>query len=227
LSFWKSNSSVCTATGYGVDWRGYVTGRSNKYCSVGIATSYGLYNRGVGVRVPVWSKKLSSPDRRHRLRSTQPPIQWVPGAIFTGIKRPGREVDHSPPSSAEVKKMWIYTSTPIRLHGVVLNLKRRIFWDVSCILLHIYRRFGKNIPSPTSGAKRKLCLPVCLLDLLLYPEDGGIKLFRTVSKHLSDYQASHPRNNNLYIISQSVHCTPNSDTKSYYDRRSFGHSILE
>jgi hypothetical protein len=28
------------------------------------------------------------------------------------IKRPGREVYHSPPTSAEVKKMWIYTSTP-------------------------------------------------------------------------------------------------------------------
>jgi hypothetical protein len=25
---------------------------------------------------------------------------------------PGGKVDHSPPTSAEVKKMWIYTSTP-------------------------------------------------------------------------------------------------------------------
>jgi hypothetical protein len=30
---------------------------------------------------------------------------------FTGVKRPGREADQSAPSSAEVKKMWIYTST--------------------------------------------------------------------------------------------------------------------
>jgi hypothetical protein len=43
---------------------------------------------------------------------TQPPIQWVPGALSPKVKRPGREVDHSPPASAEVKKMWIYTSTP-------------------------------------------------------------------------------------------------------------------
>jgi hypothetical protein len=43
------------------------------------------------------------------------------GALSPGLKRPGREVDHSPPTSAEVKKMWIYTATPIRLHGVVLN----------------------------------------------------------------------------------------------------------
>jgi hypothetical protein len=30
----------------------------------------------------------------------------------TGIKRPEREADHSPPSSAEVKNTWSYTSTP-------------------------------------------------------------------------------------------------------------------
>jgi hypothetical protein len=55
------------------------------------------------------------------MKSIQPPIQWVPGALSQGIKRAEREVDQSPPTSAEVKKMWIYTSTPIRLHGVVFN----------------------------------------------------------------------------------------------------------
>jgi hypothetical protein len=34
------------------------------------------------------------------------------GGSFPGVKRPGREADHSPTTSAEVKKMWIYTSTP-------------------------------------------------------------------------------------------------------------------
>jgi hypothetical protein len=34
------------------------------------------------------------------------------GGSFPAVKRPGREADHSPPTSAEVKKMWIYTSTP-------------------------------------------------------------------------------------------------------------------
>jgi hypothetical protein len=38
---------------------------------------------------------------------------------FPGVKRPGREVNHSPPSSAEVKNEWSYTSTPpICLHCV-------------------------------------------------------------------------------------------------------------
>jgi len=38
------------------------------------------------------------------VRPTQPPIQWVPGALSPGVKRPGRETDHSPPSSTVVKE---------------------------------------------------------------------------------------------------------------------------
>jgi hypothetical protein len=41
---------------------------------------------------------------RTALGATQPPIQWVSGALSLGVKRPGREADHSPPSSAEVKE---------------------------------------------------------------------------------------------------------------------------
>jgi hypothetical protein len=33
------------------------------------------------------------------------------GAFSPEVKRPGREADHSPPASAEFKKIWIYTST--------------------------------------------------------------------------------------------------------------------
>jgi hypothetical protein len=34
------------------------------------------------------------------------------GGYFLGVKRPGREADHSSPTSAEAKKKWIHTSTP-------------------------------------------------------------------------------------------------------------------
>jgi hypothetical protein len=34
------------------------------------------------------------------------------GVLFPGVKLQGSEADHSPPTSAEVKKKWIYTSTP-------------------------------------------------------------------------------------------------------------------
>jgi hypothetical protein len=91
--------------------------------SVGIALGYGLVYRGSRVR---FSAGLGifpfTTASRTALRPTHPPIQWVPGALSVGVKQPGREADHSLPSSAEIKNAWSYTSTlPIRLHGVVLS----------------------------------------------------------------------------------------------------------
>jgi hypothetical protein len=79
----------------------------------GIATGYGLDARGVGVRVsggeivfPL-SHVVQTCSEAHR-----PPIQWLPGALSSGVERPGREADNSPATSAEFQKMWIYTATP-------------------------------------------------------------------------------------------------------------------
>jgi hypothetical protein len=44
-------------------------------------------------------------------------------SLSPGGKWPGRDTNHTPPSSAEVENAWSYTSTPtLRLHGVVLSL---------------------------------------------------------------------------------------------------------
>jgi hypothetical protein len=40
---------------------------------------------------------------RPALGLTQSPNQWIPGALSLGVKRHGREGDHLPPSSAQVK----------------------------------------------------------------------------------------------------------------------------
>jgi hypothetical protein len=87
-----------------------LTEKKSRDSSVGIETGYGLDGGGIRVRVPVRSRIFSK--SRLALGSTQPPIQWVPGSLSPGVKRPGREADHSPPASAEVKKMWICISTP-------------------------------------------------------------------------------------------------------------------
>jgi hypothetical protein len=64
-------------------------------------TGYRLDGRGP---VPGRDKiLLFSTTSRPSLGPTQPPIHWVPGAISLRLKRQGREADHSPPSSAEVK----------------------------------------------------------------------------------------------------------------------------
>jgi hypothetical protein len=47
---------------------------------------------------------------------TQPPIQWVTGAISPELKWPGREADHG-----GQENMDLHIHSPIRFHGVVLN----------------------------------------------------------------------------------------------------------
>jgi hypothetical protein len=50
---------------------------------------------------------------RTGLEPTQPPIQWLQGALSLGVKRAGREADHSPPYSAEVKEyVKLYIISP-------------------------------------------------------------------------------------------------------------------
>jgi hypothetical protein len=95
---------------------------SNKHCiivmirsrdsSVGIATGYGLATKGSKFQSR-WGQEFSLHHVvKTPLGPTQPPIQWVSGALSLGVKRPGREPDHPPPTSAEVKKTWVYTSIP-------------------------------------------------------------------------------------------------------------------
>jgi hypothetical protein len=55
---------------------------------------------------------LFTTPSRTTLGSTQPPIQRVIGALSLAVKRPGREAEHPPLSSAEVKNAWSYTFTP-------------------------------------------------------------------------------------------------------------------
>jgi hypothetical protein len=62
---------------------------------------------------------------RPALGPTQPPIQWVPGALSLGVKWPGREADHSPPSSAEVKELVdLYLHSPNTLSWRRAQLKK-------------------------------------------------------------------------------------------------------
>jgi len=44
------------------------------------------------------------------------------GVLSAGVNWPGREADHSPQCSAEIKNAWSYTSIlRIRLHSVALS----------------------------------------------------------------------------------------------------------
>jgi hypothetical protein len=64
-----------------------------------------------------------------------------PGGLFLGVKWPGCEADHSPPSSTDVKNAWIYTYTPQYAFMVWCSVKaHRDNFTFVCLR---YRRLGK------------------------------------------------------------------------------------
>jgi hypothetical protein len=95
--------------------------------SVGIVPGYGLDDRGSRVQFPAGAGNFSL---HHRVQNCsgahQLPIQQVPGSLSLGVKRPGREADHSPPSSAEVKErveLYLHSSNTPSWHGAQLKHK--------------------------------------------------------------------------------------------------------
>jgi hypothetical protein len=86
---------------------------------------------------------------RPALGPTQPPIQWVPGALSFGVKRPGCEADHSPSSSAEVKNGWSYTSTKSYVFMVWYLVKHRNNFA-------FYVKFQGFTPPPPPKMRRRV-----------------------------------------------------------------------
>jgi hypothetical protein len=84
--------------------------------SVGIATGYELNDLMIGVRFSAGAVNFS---RRYRVHtgSGAHPASYAMGlrGLSLGIKRPGREADHRPLSTAEVKNPFT-TTTTVELH---------------------------------------------------------------------------------------------------------------
>jgi hypothetical protein len=55
---------------------------------------------------------MFSPPRQDRLGTYPDSYPMGTGGSLSGVKRPGRETDHSPPPTAKVKNAWSHTSTP-------------------------------------------------------------------------------------------------------------------
>jgi hypothetical protein len=87
----------------------------------------------------------------------QPSIQWVRGTLSLGVKRPGREADHSLSSNAEVKKwreLYIHSPTTPSWRGAQLK-QRQIYlthwigdWVVLMAGLDSVARRKKSQPLP-------------------------------------------------------------------------------
>jgi hypothetical protein len=82
--------------------------------SVGIALGYGLDDRGSRVRVPARAGNFSLYHRVQNVSGTHPASYPMGiGGFSLLVKRPGREADHSPSSSTEVKEcVDLYLDSP-------------------------------------------------------------------------------------------------------------------
>jgi hypothetical protein len=93
----------------------------SRVSSGSIVSDYGLDDRAIGVWSPAGAKDFSSSLFVQTGSGAHPAsCTMVTGGPFSGGKaRPGRDADHSPPSSAEVVNEYeLYLLSPKRLHGV-------------------------------------------------------------------------------------------------------------
>jgi hypothetical protein len=79
---------------------------------------YGLEMRGIGVWYLVEIRYIFFSVV---LGPTQPPIEWVPRAVYLRIKQPGREADLSPPSNAEVRNELYLDSQYVIMARCLIN----------------------------------------------------------------------------------------------------------
>ena len=65
------------------------------------------------VKLPAGQKfLLYSKASGPHLQPGQPPIQWAPVAVFSGVKQSGHEGDPSPAYGVEIKNNWSNILTP-------------------------------------------------------------------------------------------------------------------
>jgi len=80
-------------------------------------------DRGSRFRFPARAGNFSLHHRFQNGSGAHPASYPMDNRVsFLGVKRPGREANHSPTSSAEVEEcVELYLHSPIHLHGVVLS----------------------------------------------------------------------------------------------------------
>jgi hypothetical protein len=104
----------------------------------------------------------------HRVRTSsgaqQSCIQWVHGFHYLGVKWPGREVGHLPPSSAEVKNMWSYTSAISYVFNVWYLIKNRDNFTFFTVYL-VGKTYMVNSTDPTF--LNTLCYSIMIIYIVI------------------------------------------------------------
>ena len=112
-----------------------------------------------------WKVRVSNLGRGNRVFSSRKRPDRLCGApsrlhfnfyrnSFPGIKRPGRDVDHSPPSTTEIMNERSHTSTPpaclqssLSMLSVIKTNTFYLFSTTHCSHLRLIVRSGLDVPS--------------------------------------------------------------------------------
>jgi hypothetical protein len=123
---------------------------------------------------------------------TQPPIHWAPVSLSLGVKRPGCETDHSPPSSAKVRvELNLHFPNTPSWHGAQLKHGDNFIFNGKNICLldihyackyHTYFEKKKTIWIRRRESSVGIAIGYGLDDRGSIPGKGRIFLFATTSR---------------------------------------------
>ena len=83
-------------------------------------------------------KLLSSTKRPDQMSTSQPSMRWILRNLSPGTKRPKRRIDHSSPSSVEIKNAGRYNATSkcafMVCPGTNISLTHLVYFSVASML---------------------------------------------------------------------------------------------
>jgi hypothetical protein len=162
-----------------------------KFISILIVTGVAQYSAGLwagwsGIRIPVGlGIFLFTTASRPALGTTQSSNQWVPGALFLGVKRPGCETDHPPPPCA-------IPPLPNTPHCCGAQLKHRDNFTITIHQRTITGGFIQKFPDWPPGTRTANVTDLC----------HQVQLYRYFVSQYSEFC----RHNTLCCFSTSVYC---------------------
>jgi len=115
------------------------------------------------IDTPAWTSVLFISVRRLAAGSSRPPFQMVPGALFSGVKRPEREADQSPSSSVEIPKL--------RIHGTYLKARKRL--NYGKVLRAVSR--VKRLNGERTNASKSISVLVLRVLIWIHMDRNGLQ----------------------------------------------------
>jgi hypothetical protein len=128
---------------------------------------------------------------RTALGPTQPPIQWVAGALSLGVKRPGREANHSPHLVPRSRKRGTIPPLPQYAFMVWCLVKHRdnftfyLYTYMFSCSLYLFTLPQHFTTCPTHIALKFLVPPFCNYFTLQLITDAALELHKITSAGLS------------------------------------------